>query len=123
MAVHPEVLWAQRSSATDESKNIVYLTVNLPDIDASTLKYSLEAQRLTFAAMAGDASKKDYSFTIDFYSEIIPEQSSKNLSSRHFYLVLRKKEAKGEYWPRVTKDRTKFPYIKTDFSKVRRVSG
>jgi hypothetical protein len=72
MALHPEVLWAQRSSETDETKvsrhiletfssfhsflwfqNIVYVTVNLPDIHVDTLVYELTSTKLTFKAKAG----------------------------------------------------------------------
>ncbi|OAX37022.1 hypothetical protein K503DRAFT_867154 [Rhizopogon vinicolor AM-OR11-026] len=41
MSTHPEVLWAQRSSDSAPEKNIVYLTMNLSDIDKGTLKYKL----------------------------------------------------------------------------------
>ncbi|KIJ68808.1 hypothetical protein HYDPIDRAFT_107060 [Hydnomerulius pinastri MD-312] len=53
MSKHPEILWAQRSSATEAAKNIVYLTVNLPDIVESSLKYDLTATKLTLEATAG----------------------------------------------------------------------
>jgi hypothetical protein len=33
-------------------------------------------------------------------------------------LVLRKKELKEEYWPRLLKDSKKVHYLKTDFDKV-----
>jgi hypothetical protein len=33
-------------------------------------------------------------------------------------LVLRKKELKEEYWPRLLKDNKKVHYLKTDFDKV-----
>jgi hypothetical protein len=39
------------------------------------------------------------------------------LTSRSFKAVLRKKEKKIEYWPRLTKEKVKTPFIKTDFSK------
>jgi hypothetical protein len=35
-------------------------------------------------------------------------------------LVLRKKELKEEYWPRLLKDSKKVHYLKTDFDKVSR---
>jgi len=52
--VHPEVLWAQRSSESDETKNIVYLTINLPDIQESGLEYTLEPTKLVFRATSGN---------------------------------------------------------------------
>ncbi|KAK7029683.1 p23 chaperone protein wos2 [Paramarasmius palmivorus] len=121
MPQHPEVLWAQRSNKTDAAKNIVYLTVNLPDIQESTLEYELTPTNISFKARAGDASKgieeKDYAFDLEFFSEVIPEESSKRLTSRSLNLVLRKKELNEEYWPRLTKAKVKNTFIKTDFSK------
>lgn len=80
---------------------------------------------------AGESST--YEFSIDFYKEIIPEvfwqshlsprnlislqESRKHLTSRSLVLNIRKKDAELEYWPRLTKDKIKNSYIKTDFSK------
>ncbi|KAJ7837175.1 HSP20-like chaperone [Mycena olivaceomarginata] len=118
--VHPEVLWAQRSSESDETLNVLYLTINLPDIDESSLKYTLEPTKIAFEATSGNEKtghQKKYAFTLDFFAEIVPEKSSKRLSTRSLYLVLRKKEQQAEYWPRLTKDKVRNAYIKTDFSK------
>ncbi|KAF8213670.1 HSP20-like chaperone [Mycena galopus ATCC 62051] len=118
--LHPEVLWAQRSSESDETKNVLYLTINLPDIQESGLKFDLEPTKITFEATSGNdktGHEKKYAFSLDFFSEIVPEKSSKKLSTRSLYLVLRKKENKPEYWPRLTKEKVKNAYLKTDFSK------
>ncbi|KAF4605620.1 hypothetical protein EYR40_004407 [Pleurotus pulmonarius] len=121
MPSHPEVLWAQRSSASDETKNVIYLTVNLTEIKEPTLVCELEPTKLTFKATAGASSKgieeKDYEFALDLFEEIDPEKSSKRLTTRSLVLVLRKKEKKEEYWPRLTKEKIKHPFIKTDFSR------
>ncbi|KAH8988221.1 putative Hsp90 binding co-chaperone, partial [Lactarius akahatsu] len=118
MSKHPEVLWAQRSSESDKEKNILFVTVNLPDIVPSSIQYDLQPTGLTFKAQAGPGEQKsDFEFKVDFYKEIIPEESKKHLSSRSVVLTLRKKVLEQEYWPRLTKDKVKSPYIKTDFSK------
>lgn len=39
------------------------------------------------------------------------------MTTRSLVLVLRKKEAKEAYWPRLTKEKIKHPFIKTDFSR------
>ncbi|EPQ60996.1 HSP20-like chaperone [Gloeophyllum trabeum ATCC 11539] len=121
MPNHPEVLWAQRSSETDEAKNVIYFTVNLPDIIESTLEYNLTPTHISFKAKAGNASKgieeKEYAFEFDLFAEVDPEHSSRRLNSRDFFIVLRKKEKKAEYWPRLTKEKIKTPFLKTDFSK------
>ena len=80
--------------------------------------------------------KSEYEFKIDFYKEIIPDVLilirivryvltpnlplqgyEKTVTSRSVVLKLRKKDAEKEYWPRLTKEKVKNAYIKTDFSK------
>ncbi|KAG6325893.1 hypothetical protein ID866_13196, partial [Astraeus odoratus] len=117
MSARPEILWAQRSSGTDAAKNIIYLTVNLPDIDVGTLVYDLTSTSISFKATAGTTEKKVHEFSLNFFDEVIPEESTSRLNSRSFSTVLRKKTKKAEYWPRLTKEKAKLPYIKTDFSK------
>lgn len=119
MSTHPEVLWAQRSSESDDSKNVIYLTVSLPNIHDSSLKYELSPSSINFAANAGpaNAETKHYEFSLDLYNDIIPELSQHKLTSRSFTAVLRKKDKKLEYWPRLTKEKAKTPFVKTDFDK------
>ena len=45
------------------------------------------------------------------------QKSSHRLTSRSLVAVLRKKELQIEYWPRLTKEKVKTAFIKTDFSK------
>lgn len=45
------------------------------------------------------------------------QESAKNLTSRSLSLLLRKKEKKAEFWPRLTKEKVRTQFIKTDFSK------
>ncbi|KAG5646082.1 hypothetical protein DXG03_004505 [Asterophora parasitica] len=142
MTQHPEVLWAQRSSETVDEKNIVYLTVNLPDIQEQTLSYDLTATSISFKARTGEcvipdfdfgheyhltkipspsASKniteKEYEFNLEFFADVVPDLSTKKLTTRSFSVTLRKKENKEEYWPRLTKAKGKNAFLKTDFSK------
>lgn len=74
----PEILWAQRSSETDDTKvsycspvaepfelirtrpffrsfvqNVLYITINVPDIKAETFKFDLTPTSISFAAKAG----------------------------------------------------------------------
>ncbi|KAF8508235.1 HSP20-like chaperone [Hysterangium stoloniferum] len=117
--IHPEVLWAQRSSDSVPQKNVVYLTINLPEIIESSLEYNLTATGLSFKAKAGNPGDtlKEYAFTLDFFGEIAPEESSKRLTGRHLALVLRKKDIKIEFWPRLTNKEEKLKFVRTDFSK------
>ena len=47
------------------------------------------------------------------------QETNKVVTSRAIVLVLRKKEAQAEYWPRLTKEKPNRNWVKTDFSKVR----
>jgi len=112
----PEVLWAQRSSATDPEKNFIYLTISVPDVPASNLKLELKPQGLTFTGHS-DSLKRTYHLELEFYAEIDEANSKVNHTGKNVELKLRKKELKAEYWPRLLKDDKKVHYLKTDFDK------
>ncbi|KAH8907033.1 HSP20-like chaperone [Coniochaeta sp. PMI_546] len=112
----PEVLWAQRSSATDPEKNFIYLTISVPDVPASNLKLDLKPQGLTFTGHS-DSLKRTYHLELEFYAEIDEANSKVNHTGKNVELKLRKKELKAEYWPRLLKDAKKVHYLKTDFDK------
>lgn len=46
------------------------------------------------------------------------ENSKTNHTSAKVEFVLRKKELKEEFWPRLLKDSKKMHFLKTDFDKV-----
>lgn len=72
--------------------------------------------------LSSSASKgvpeREYQFDLDLYDEIIPEETKKSVTSRAIVLILRKKQLQAEFWPRLTKEKVKNNWIKTDFSKV-----
>ncbi|KAN0065882.1 p23 chaperone protein wos2 [Thecaphora frezii] len=118
----PEILWAQRSSDHEPEKNVVYLTINVSNLPAAPeTKFDLTSTGFEFHAKVGDASKgivnKEYAFKLDFFAEIDVENSKHILTSKSLYAVLRKMEAKLEYWPRLTKDKVRLHNVKTDFDK------
>lgn len=113
--VHPTILWAQRSSADEASKNIVYLTIEVTD--PTNTKLELTSTKLDFTADSVDKETK-YELSIEFFDEIDTENSRQNLENgSHIFLVLRKKAARDEFWPRLTKEKLKYHFIKTDFDK------
>ncbi|KAH8731226.1 HSP20-like chaperone [Phaeosphaeriaceae sp. PMI808] len=114
--VVPEVTWAQRSSSSDPEKNYVYLTIVAADVPESELKLDLTESSLSFKGPS-TSKKVTYAIDIDFYAEIDPKESKISHSGRDVSLVLRKKELKEEYWPRLLKDSKKVHYLKTDFDK------
>ena len=121
-AAIPEVLWAQRSSATEDEKNIIMLTINVPNMTADATKCDLTSTSLKFeSTVQGDASKgiegHKYTFNIDFFENILPAESKQHLTSKCLYLVLRKEKKQEEYWPRLTKEKVRLHNVKTDFDK------
>ncbi|BAE63136.1 HSP20-like chaperone [Aspergillus flavus] len=113
--VHPEVTWAQRSSADEAERNYLYVNIKAPDVDRKEATLKITPTNVTFA---GDSKKGvRYEVSLDLYAEIDPENSKVNHSDREVELVLRKKELKQEYWPRLLKDSQKVHFLKTDFDK------
>jgi hypothetical protein len=110
------VLWAQRSNKTDAAKNFIYLTISVPDVQPSNLKLDLKPQSLTFSGHS-DSLKRDYHLELEFYAEIDKEESKINHTAKNIEIVLRKKELKEEFWPRLLKDAKKVHFLKTDFDK------
>jgi hypothetical protein len=114
--VTPEVTWAQRSSSTEPEKNYVYLTIVAADVPESDLKLDLKDQSLSFKGTS-TSKKVTYAIDLEFYAEIDPKESKISHSGRDVSLVLRKKELKEEYWPRLLKDDKKMHFLKTNFDK------
>ncbi|KJK68696.1 CS domain protein [Aspergillus parasiticus SU-1] len=71
--VHPEVTWAQRSSADDAERNYLYVNIKAPDVDRKEATLKITPTNVTFA---GDSKKGvRYEVSLDLYAEIDPENS------------------------------------------------
>ncbi|KAI8998256.1 HSP20-like chaperone [Gaertneriomyces semiglobifer] len=101
----PEVLWAQRS---DE----ILLTVNLADVEQPTIDLTPTGFKFNGKSRGGE-----YKFELEFYKEVDPEASKQSLTARALSFVITKKEKDQPYWPRLTKEKLKQHWLKTDFSK------
>lgn len=112
----PEVLWAQRSSAGDASKNFIYLTINVPDVPKDGSQLDLKPTTLNFTGTSGTLKRK-YHVELEFFAEIDPAESKINHTAKNIEIKLQKKELKEEYWPRLLKDSKKLHFLKTDFDK------
>jgi len=112
----PEVLWAQRSSASDAEKNHVFLTLMVPDVPKESMKLDIQPSGLTFTGKS-NSKKAVYHVELPLYAEIDPAESKIHHTDRDLELVLRKKELKEEYWPRLLKSDKKMHFLKTDFDK------
>ncbi|KAF1951476.1 HSP20-like chaperone [Byssothecium circinans] len=115
--VTPEVTWAQRSSSTEPEKNYIFLTIVAADVPESDKQLELTPTKLTFKG-ASTSKKVTYAVELEFYAEIDPQESKIHHTGRDFELVLRKKELKEEFWPRLLKDNKKVHFLKTNFDKV-----
>ncbi|KAJ5098262.1 Co-chaperone protein SBA1 [Penicillium argentinense] len=113
--VHPEVTWAQRSSDSDAERNYLYVNLKTPDVPKEESKLSITPNNVSFTGPSGKGVT--YSVSLDLYGEIDPENSKVNHTAREVELVLRKKELKLEFWPRLLKDSKKVHFLKTDFDK------
>ncbi|KAJ3577432.1 hypothetical protein NPX13_g3135 [Xylaria arbuscula] len=114
--ITPEVLWAQRSSTTDPEKNVIFLTISVPDVPKENLKLDLKPTGLTFDGHS-ETLKRTYHLDITFYAEIDVDNSRVHHTARNVEIKLRKKELKEEFWPRLLKEAKKVQFVKTDFDK------
>ncbi|KAF2463135.1 HSP20-like chaperone [Lindgomyces ingoldianus] len=115
-SVTPEVLWAQRSSSSDAAKNHVFLTLMVSDVPAEGMKLDLQPTKLSFKGTS-TSKKVTYAVELEFFAEIDPKESKIHHTGRDIEMVLRKKDLKEEYWPRLLKDSKKMHFLKTDFDK------
>lgn len=77
----------------------------------------LKPTSLTFTGHS-ETKKTTYHVELEFFGEIDVENSKTNHTTRDVEFVLRKKELKEEYWPRLLKESKKAHFLKTDFDKV-----
>lgn len=64
---------------------------------------------------ATQVEQKTFELSLELFGEV--EEVRRTLNGKSLALVLRKKELGTDYWPRLTKDKVKLQYLKTDFSK------
>ncbi|KAF5101920.1 hypothetical protein D0Z00_000575 [Geotrichum galactomycetum] len=110
---NPEVLWAQRSNKDVPEKNIIYLTIAVENTISPKLE--LTADELHYHSKNKEG--KEFDLKLPFYEKIDPENSKIAHNDRHTYAVIRKATPAEEYWPRLTKEKVKYFFIKTDFDK------
>lgn len=112
---HPEVTWAQRSSSTEAERNYLYVDIKAPDVSKEAADLKITSNNVSFT---GDSKKGfKYHVSLDLFGEIDPENSKVNHNDRGIELVLRKKELKEEFWPRLLSTKQKVHFLKTDFDK------
>jgi len=87
------------------------------DVPDKEMKLDLQPTKLTFTGTS-TSKKVTYHVELEFYAEIDPKESRIHHTGRDIELVLRKKELKEEYWPRLLKESRKLHFLKTNFDKV-----
>ncbi|KAK7602462.1 hypothetical protein V9T40_008051 [Parthenolecanium corni] len=102
----PAVLWAQRNS-------VIYLTICIEDCREPVIQ--INPSNLYFKGIGGP-DRKNYEINIDFYKDIISEQSKYLQTGRTIDFVLKKKED-GPFWPHLTKLKQRYHWLKVNFNK------
>ena len=100
---YPILKWAQR-------KDKIFLTINVVH-DKKPIIDLTDGKRIKYKGTDG---KINYAFDIEFFDEIVKEESKYTLESRHIFLNLKKKNV-GFYWPRLLKDKNKYHWIEIDW--------
>ncbi|KAH9282977.1 Co-chaperone protein daf-41 [Echinococcus granulosus] len=103
---HPEILWAQRP-------NCVYLTVALSDVKDEEIDFKSES--FHFKGRVDSPTPTNYELKFDFYAEVDPKKAVRQIGDRVITYCVEKKES--SVWPRLLKDSSKQPWLKTDFSR------
>lgn len=87
----------------------------VPDTPESASKLEIKPDSVLFEGKS--LKGVHYAVTLPLYDAIDPEASKKHHTMRGVDLVLRKKELRAEYWPRLLKEKQKVHFVKTDFDK------
>ncbi|TDL18808.1 hypothetical protein BD410DRAFT_830680 [Rickenella mellea] len=95
----PSVLWAQQTSETDERKNRINITINLPDIIESTVNCVVTKSTISFnAKIRSSVEGVPYAFNCNLYAEVQAENIRTVLSPQFFSIALPKMTG-GVHWP------------------------
>ena len=89
----------------------------MPDVSPKDIKLDIQPSSVNFTGFS-QTKKATYHVKLDLFGEIDPEHTKTNHTPRDIELVLRKKELKEEFWPRLLKDKSKVHFLKTDFDRV-----
>lgn len=103
--LHPSILWAQRADC-------ILLTISIQD--AVNVSINLRDHTLNFS---GESEGKSYKAMIPLYKEVIPEESSHVVRPRQIELKIKKSDVDAEFWPRLTKEKTKSSFIQIDWNR------
>ncbi|CAK83304.1 unnamed protein product (macronuclear) [Paramecium tetraurelia] len=103
--IAPIVKWAQR-------KDNVFLTVEVRDLKGE--KVELTSNSLKFSATAEGVN---YVFEINFFGEVVVEESKWTNYGLNVRFILSKKDKATSYWTRLIKESHKLQYLQVDWTK------
>ena len=66
---------------------------------------------------SGTSHETDYAFTLEPFASVVKAESKWNTRGRNVIFTLAKADKEAEYWPRLTKDKTKNNLITVDWNK------
>lgn len=103
----PFVYWAQ-------DKSNIFLKIDLKDAKNSDI--NIDAQSILFSALGtGAQGTKEYSFSLQFFDKVNPDQKSINIKDSSVNIRLVKE--KPAWWSRVLSTPQKPSWLKIDFDK------
>ena len=92
----------------------VFITVEVLDAEKIDIALTDEG-KLTFKA---ESHSQKFGFDFELYNGVIKDQSGWNTKGRNVtFSITKKEDDRSEYWPRLTKDKTKNSKISIDWSK------
>jgi hypothetical protein len=89
------------------------LTIDVPEIDASTLKVDIQEQKITITAKS---PSKDVNVELNTHGKVKAENAKYGVHGKSTEFVIYRAD-EGEYWPRLLSDSTKFPWLRVDWGK------
>lgn len=105
MALHTPVQWAQRPST-------ILITIPLSDAQDVNIRVLSDVLEITLTS-----NGKNYASKTALFAEVISEESTNVIRPRCIEIKLQKKDQTAEYWPRLTKDKTKNAHITIDWAR------
>ncbi|CEF68121.1 CS domain and HSP20-like chaperone domain-containing protein [Strongyloides ratti] len=105
MALHPQVLWAQR-------QNLVYITISVEDMEVQDLK--IEGNKLYVKGTKGKNGPL-YETDLELYGDLNGEMYKRVSTARALELIIPK--VNEGWWPRFLKQSGRNPWLKIDFNK------
>lgn len=100
------LVWAQR-------KDKIWVTIDVPEIDKSSLKVEITENKLVVHAKA---PSKDVEIDVNLYGKVTDKDAKYAVFGKNTTLVIQRAE-EGEYWPRLAAETIKYPWVRVDWAK------